>query len=125
MFSAVLRKTFPLLPVVLPAGLLVFICSGARASDISYVDMYRNVSYQQTGNGNTLSLNGTFFYVDLNSTTANAYTSAFVTLPGGSSIPLSQTDPTDYAYQTDLLPNQAAMDAMFPTGTYTFTGQNG
>jgi hypothetical protein len=97
----------------------------AHASDISYVDIYRNISYQQTGNGNTLSLNGTFFSAELNATAANAYTSASVSVPNGPTIALPQTAPGDYSYQTDLLTNQAAMDAAFPTGTYTFTGTNG
>jgi hypothetical protein len=72
-----------------------------------------------------LTLNGTFFSADLFSTTPNAYTSASVMLPGGSSMALTQNVPGDYSFQTSLLPNQAAMDAAFPTGTYTFTGMNG
>jgi hypothetical protein len=125
MLNAVPGKVFSLLFVLVPAGLMMFGCPGAQASNISYVDMFRNISYEQTGNGNTLSLNGTFFYVDLNSTTANAYTSASVAVPGGSLIALSQADATDYGYQTGLLPDQTTMDAMFPKGTYTFSGVNG
>lgn len=125
MLAITSRKIRSHLPLFLGASLLIVIAPAARASDISYVDTYRNISYEQTGNGNALSLNGTFFSAELNATTPNAYTSVSVALPGGSSIALTQTSPGDYTFQTALLPDQATMDAMFPTGTYTFTGMNG
>jgi hypothetical protein len=125
MFTIAPRTVGSRLTLSLVASLLAVAGPAARASNISYVDSFRNVSYEQTGNGNTLTLNGAFFSADLNATGANAYTTASVTLPGGSSIALAQTTPGDYGYQTGLLANQAAMDAAYPTGTYTFTGVNG
>jgi hypothetical protein len=118
------------LPLVLITSLLAAAAPAIYASDISYVDMYRNISYQQTSNANSssaLTFNGSFFSAELNATVGNAYTSASVTLPDGSSTDLPQTAPNtgDYLYQTNLLPDQATMDTMFPTGTYTFTGVNG
>lgn len=118
-------RTCALLCALVPAGLMIVACPSARANDISYVDMFRNISYEQTGNGNSLSLNGAFWSAELNATSANAYSSASVSLPDGTSLPLSQNSPTDYSYQTGLFPNQAAMDAAFPMGTYTFAGVNG
>jgi hypothetical protein len=125
MFANTSQRVRSHLPLVLITSLLAAAAPVAHASDISYVDIFRNVSYQQTGNGNTLSLNGTFFSAELNATAANAYALASVSVPNGPTIALPQTAPGDYLYQTDLLPNQAAMDAAFPTGTYTFTGTNG
>lgn len=112
-------------PLVLVAGLLATASPALHASSISYVDSFRNISYEQTGNGNSLSLNGAFFSAELNATSDGAYTSASVSLPNGQTIDLPQTAPGDFLYQTSLLANQTAMDAAFPTGTYTFTGTNG
>jgi len=114
---------FPL-PLLFVAGTLAA-APAAKANDISFVDIYKNISYQQTGNGNTLSLNGTFFSAEVNATAANAYTSASVTPPGGSPINLPQTSSLTYGFQTGLLADQATMDAMFPFGTYNFAGVNG
>ena len=125
MLKLVPGRTFALLSVLVPAGLMIVACPNARANDISYVNMFRNVSYQQTGNGNSLSLNGAFWSAELNTSSANPYTSASVTLPDGSSISLSQSSPADYSYQTSLLPSKAAMNAAYPKGTYTFTGVDG
>jgi hypothetical protein len=125
MWEITRRLVRPHLIAIAIANALILSAPAAWADNISYVSTYRNISYQQTGNGNTLSLNGTFFSADLNAAIANAYTSASVSLPGGSSIVLAQAPPGDYGYQTFLLADQAAMDAMFPTGTYIFTGING
>jgi len=125
MWEITRRLVRPRLIAIAIVNALMLSAPAAWADNISFVNSYRNISYQQTGNGNTLSLNGTFWSADLNATVANAYTSASVTLPGGSSIALTQGAPGDYGYQTGLLADQATMDAMFPTGTYTFTGING
>jgi len=113
------------LVLIAVANAVLLSAPAVRADDVSYVSTFKNISYQQTGNGNTLSLNGTFFSADLNSTVANAYTSASVSVPGGTSYALTQNTPGDYGYQTGLLPDQATMDGLFTTGTYTFTGING
>ena len=118
----------PSLGVLVVASLLVGATPAVRASDISFVTIFKNIDYEQTSNvssSSALSLNGTFFSADLFSKTANAYGSASVMLPDGSSIALTQNTPADYGFQTGLLADQATMDAMFPFGTYTFTGVNG
>jgi hypothetical protein len=128
MFTIASRIVRSHLRVFFVASLVVVTTPVLRASDISFVDTFRNISYEQTSNvssSSALTFNGTFFAADLNATASDAYASAFVTLPGGSSIALTQNPPADYGFQTDLLPDQATMDAMFPTGTYTFTGMNG
>jgi hypothetical protein len=128
MFKIASRMVRPSLRVLVVASLVVGATPAVRADDISFVSIFKNIDYQQTGNASSsssLTLNGTFFSADLFSTVANAYGSASVTLPGGSSIALTQNPLADYGFQTALLPNQATMDAMFPFGTYTFTGVNG
>lgn len=58
------------------AGMLFLLVPAARASDISAVNAFWNIGYQQTGNGNTLTGSGDFFSTDLNTGSAtNAYTS--------------------------------------------------
>lgn len=107
------------------SALLVCGASTARGS-ILFLDSFMNGAYEQTGNGNTLALNGYFYSADLNAATANAYTSASLAYPGsGSPVTLAQSTTTDYHYQTSYYPSQAAMDAAFPMGTYTFTGVGG
>ena len=104
---------------------LIALASTAQA-DISFVDLFGNISYEQVGDGNTLNLNGTFFSAELNATAANAYTSASLIYPGpGSPQNLTQTSPAVYGFQTGFLPDLAAMQAAYPFGTYTFQGVNG
>ncbi|MGA7241475.1 MAG: PEP-CTERM sorting domain-containing protein [Bryobacteraceae bacterium] len=108
------------------AGLLILLTPAVHAGNISFVDIFGNISYVQTGDGNALSLNGTFFSLDLNSSTPNAYTSASVSYPGPDSPQaLPQSSPTDYGFQTGLLPDLATLEAAYPFGTYSFQGMNG
>jgi PEP-CTERM motif len=128
MFTIASRMFRPSLGVLVVASLVAGVTPAVRADDISYVTTFKNIDYHQTSNvtdSSQLTFNGTFFSADLFSTTANAYSSASVMIPGGSSIALTQNFPADYGFQTGLLPDQATMDAAFTTGTYTFTGVNG
>jgi PEP-CTERM motif len=128
MFTIASRMVRSHLSVLVVASLVVGATPAVRASDISFVSVFKNISYEQTSNASSssaLTLNGTFFSADLFSTAANAYSSASVTLPGGSAIALTQNSPADYGFQTSTLADQAEMDALFPFGTYTFTGVNG
>jgi hypothetical protein len=107
-------------------GLLVLLAPTAHAGSISFVNIFGNIDYIQTGDGNALTRNGTFFSADLNSSVANAYASASVTYPGpGSPQALTQGSPTDYHFQTPTLPDLATMEAAYPMGAYTFQGVNG
>jgi hypothetical protein len=119
------RRQVRCLTLVVIANALLLSAPAVWADDVSYVSIFKNIAYEQTGNGNALSLNGTFFSADLFSTVPNAYTSASVTPPGSAAISLTQSTPGDYGYETNLIPNQAAMDSMFSTGTYTFNGTHG
>ncbi|HEY7387768.1 MAG TPA: PEP-CTERM sorting domain-containing protein [Bryobacteraceae bacterium] len=97
--------------------------SPAARADITFLDQFGNISYEQVGNGNDLTLNGTFFSADLNQTT-NAYTSASFVTPLGATQALTQTSPTDWHFQTGFFPNLAAMEAVYTFGTYTYQGTN-
>jgi len=119
------KRTVHFLPSLVVASLIAVATPAALGSNISFVDVFKNINYQQTGNGNSLALDGTFFSAELNASAANAYSSASVMLPGGSVFGLPQVTPTTYLYQSGFFPDQAAMDVMFPTGVYTFTGTNG
>jgi hypothetical protein len=93
---------------------------GQARADITQVDMFRNNEYIQAGNGNTVSYAGAFFSADLFST-ANAFTSASMTYPGpGSPVGLPAVNSTTFQYQTGFFATQAAMDAAFPMGAYSF-----
>jgi hypothetical protein len=110
------------------AVLVVATLPGAKASDITFVDQYKNLGYDQTGNGNTLTATGGFFSAEINANASNAYTSANLVYPGPGSpqtLPIVPTDSTVYHFQTTGFATKAAMDAAFPVGTYTYNGING
>ena len=110
---------------VIAATLLVW-STPAQASSISFVGTFRNDAFTQTGNGSSLTFQQSFFSAELDTTVSNPYTTATLTYPGaGSPQNLPQTSPTVYRFQTSGLPSQAAMDALYPFGTYTFKGVNG
>jgi hypothetical protein len=115
------------LPALVLAALLVCGAPIARASNISFVDSFRNDAFSQTGNGNTLTPAGAFYSSDLNEVSPGGfYTSVTMSYPGpGSPVPLSPTSPTNFHYQTPSLASQATMDAAFPFGTYAFLTNNG
>jgi hypothetical protein len=97
----------------------------ARAG-ISFVDMFRNGESVQIADGNSLTPFGSFFSSDLNSVNPNDYISVTMSFPGpGSPLALSQVSSTQFSYQTGFFASQAAMDATFPTGTYSFSATNG
>ena len=98
----------------------------AVRADILFLNSFKNISYEQTGNGNSLSLNGTFYSADLNTSIPNSYSSVTMTYPApGSPLNIPQVSSTDYHFQTASLPDQATMDAAFPFGTYSFTAVGG
>lgn len=119
------RSARPALILPAIAALAALFAPAARASDISFLDIFKNVSYEQTGNGNSLVLNGAFLSAELYGDVSNAYTSASFTPPGGTVKTLSQISPTDYHFETYLFASVAAMDAAYTFGTYNFSGNNG
>jgi hypothetical protein len=90
-------------------------------AEISFVDMFRSNSFVQTGNGNTLSTNGSFLSLSLTSVGANDYSAVQTTYPGPASpVVLAPNSPTVFQFQTPAYPTQAAMDADFPHGNYSY-----
>jgi hypothetical protein len=100
------------------------VCIPARG-DISQAVMFRNLQYAQTGDGNVLSFDSSFFTLRLLATQADEYTTvqAFYGGPGSPS-PLAQVNATTYEYSPDFYTTRAEMDTNFPTGTYTLTANN-
>jgi len=102
---------------------LVYGAPTARAGNIAYLDIFKNIDFLQTGDGQTLTGNGAFFSADLNSDTVNDYSSVSMTYPGPGSpvnLPEASSPSMDYHVQTTSFASQGDMDAAFPTGTYTF-----
>jgi hypothetical protein len=109
----------------LMATTLLVCATPARASSISFVDTFRNDAYTQTGDGNSLTFQQSFFSAALNTTVSNPYTAATLVVPFFGTKPLSQTSATVYSFQTPGLPSQAVMDLLYPPGLYVMTGFNG
>lgn len=100
--------------------------SGSAQVGISFVDMFRSDAYRQTANGNSLSPIGSFFSSDLVSSNPGDFSAVQMTYPGpGSPVNLAPLSPTLFRYQTPFLPNQAAMDAAYPFGTYQYNATGG
>ena len=109
-------------------ALALLTLTSAAEAQISFVNMFRSNSFSQTGNGNSLSLNGYFFSVDLNSVNPGDFTTGTVTGPGPTTpvaLTLTPGNPTNLGYQTGFFPNKTTMDTAFPTGTYVFHGLGG
>ncbi len=103
-----------------PVALFLLAAPAAKAG-VDFVEAFRNLTYSQTGNGNTTTPTGAFYSVDLHSTGAGDFTSATMTFPGAfSPLLLPVNTPTDFHFQTGLFATKAAMDGTFPTGPYQF-----
>ncbi|MCW3097583.1 MAG: hypothetical protein JWL77_3201 [Chthonomonadaceae bacterium] len=110
----------------LTAALLTAASAPSAHAQISFVNMFRNVSATQTGNGNTLASTGAFFSTSLTSVNPGDFSAVTMTYPGpGSPTSLPQTSATSFTLQTGQFPTQAAMDTAFPTGTYTYNTTGG
>jgi hypothetical protein len=107
---------------------VIAIAAPARAG-ISEINQFRNDTYTQTGDGNALIFDGTFFGTRLNSDDPNEYDTVQLSYPGPDSpVALTSVDPTDprlYGYGSPLYPDRAALATAFPSGTYTFSAANG
>jgi hypothetical protein len=96
----------------------------AHAAGISLLDVFKNVVYRQTS-GVAPAVPASFFAnVELTSQNAFDFTNVSVTYPGPSSpITLPQVSPTFFGTGPSFA-TQAAMNAAFPTGTYTYNATN-
>lgn len=92
---------------------------------IASVDIFRNLVYSQTGDGNTTTPGGAFVTADLFSTGAGDYTSA-TWLAGGTPYAMTAVSPARFNYTPSAgLPNKAAIDAAYPAGLQTFVTNTG
>lgn len=112
--------------IALAVTTLAAVTTSPAHAQISFVDMFRTGQATQTGDGNSLNLTGYYFTLDLTSTNPGDFSATTATYPGpGSPVTLPATSSTVFHYQTGYYPTQAAMDADFPTGTYTFNTSGG
>jgi hypothetical protein len=94
---------------------------GARAGDIEALNMFRNVGFQQTGDGPALIDHGTFVSTAVSTLGTASYASATVTFGGPSSpLDLAMNSATSYGYQSGAFATKADMDAAFPQGSYQY-----
>jgi len=101
------------------------------ASEISYVNQFRNLAYTPTDNV-TLSAQGAFFSASavVSGLATDTYDSGRMTIGDPDTGPSSALTSSDgghtFGMQTPTLPSQAAMDAQFPLSSlYTFALSGG
>ncbi len=108
------------------ACLLAAIPAGRVRAQVSFVNMFRSDTALQTGNGNTLALQGYYFSATLFSQHAGDFTGGSLAYSGPASpVTLTQSAPTAFSYQTPFFATQADMDTAFPMGTYTYSATGG
>jgi hypothetical protein len=108
------------------AGIALGAAAMPAQADISQGVMFRNLQYAQTGDGNVLSFDSSFFTLRLVSSAANEYSTVRGFYGGPDSpVTLGQVGPTTYEYNPDFYTTRAAMDTNFPMGTYTLTATDG
>lgn len=98
-------------------------CSGAaRAGDLDFIDMFRNVGFMQTGNGNSLVDNGAFFTTLVFTLGGVAYSGGSVSFAAAlSPVALTPGPGNTYGYESAAFASKGAMDAAFPQGSYSYT----
>jgi len=112
----------------------LLLCAAALpsvASEISYINQFRNLAYTQTDNV-TLSAQGAFFSASavVSGLATDTYDSGRMTIGDPDTGPSSALTSSDgghtFGMQTPTLPSQAAMDAQFPLSSlYTFALSGG
>lgn len=116
------RSTWPTWILGMVTGALALTVAPMAHAQISFVDLFRSNTFIQTGNGNTLTPNGSFFASRLFSVNAGDFNTVTMTYPGpGSPVGLAQTDSKTFEFSSPTLPTQALMDVAFPPGTYAFS----
>ena len=116
----------PLRHGVMAAGALLALSAspGALAQGISYTNMFLNVGFTQTANGNNLVDDGAFFSTSAVADGSIPFSDASVSYPGPASpLSLTTSDGTNFGFQSYAYASKAAMDADFPQGDYVFTLQ--
>ncbi|MGC4047841.1 MAG: PEP-CTERM sorting domain-containing protein [Armatimonas sp.] len=91
------------------------------APEISFVSLFRTSTNTQTGNGNALTSTGSYFNATLTSAQPNDFNTVQLIYPGaGSPTNIAQQDPSIFSFSSSTFPDQATMDASYPTGSYQF-----
>ena len=112
-----------LLPTTLPALSLLLLAAPVLHAQVTNIPIFETLSYQQN-DPTQLTPTGAYFSARIFETQPGDATAATLTYPGtgspGDYIPASY-DPLKKTliYAPPTFANQAAMDAAFPTGTYT------
>jgi|ERR1700733_1745380 hypothetical protein len=96
------------------AGLLAL--SGQASAQLTQAGTFKNLTNEQTGPTN-VSPTDPFFNAFANFTNPGDYSSATLTVNGGTPQDLPLTSPTSFGIGPGF-PDQAAMDAAYPFGTY-------
>jgi len=113
-----------LIGFIVPLGAFLFFGGfGAQASSIGAIVLgaQKVLGFVQVGDGNALTTAYAMFSTNLVSSIPDAYASVTLTYPGpGSPASLPQINSQAFGSNT-YFSTQAAMDAAYPFGTYTFT----
>ena len=106
----------------LSAAIWLLAATPVLAGDIDHVNLFRNIGYTQTANGQSLANNGTFFSTAVYTLGATAYSSVSFTAPAASPpVAMPALGANSYGYVSAAFGSQAAMDAAFPSGAYNYT----
>jgi hypothetical protein len=106
------------------AALMLALALPSWAGDVDQITMFRNLSFAQTGDGNSLSDNGSFLSTSVFTLGGEIYSSVNVAFPGPSSpLSLLPSSSTAYGLQSLTFATQSEMDMAFPQGTYQYTLQ--
>jgi hypothetical protein len=103
-------------------ALLLFQAAPPLRADLTLIDMFQNLAYTQTSGG--VAFNDTFLNLEA-SMNPGDFTSVSVSYPGPASPDSLTLESSTKFGEGPGFPNQAAMDAAYPMGTYLFTATGG
>jgi hypothetical protein len=111
---------------VLAAATAALLLAGgaSQAQGISYTYMFFNVGSLQTGDGNVLVDNGSFFSIGARANGSVPFSGGSISFGGlASPLDLSTSDGTSFGFQSGGYASKGAMDIDFPPGAYHFSLQ--
>lgn len=95
-------------------------------AEISRIDTFRVIGYTQTGDGESLDLQGAFFTTAVIATVDNEFSSITMTYPGiDSPVNLNLDTPTIYRYYSPFVVDFPTLDAAYPPGIYSYEATGG
>jgi hypothetical protein len=104
-------------------ALVLFQAAPPLRAELVLIDMFQNLTYAQTSGG--VAFNDTFLNLEAHTVNPGDFTGVSVSYPGPNSPDtLTLESPTEFG-EGPSFPNQAAMDAAYPMGTYLFTASGG